>query len=77
MEIIVQRKYENQIKAINGEYNKFMEELKEGYLYWETEKKKQQLGEYINAYQEIENKDSFNAQYLKTLIDVLKAEIIE
>lgn len=61
----------------NIEYNEFREELKKGYLFWEFEKKKQRLADYINAYQEIKNKDSFNAQYLKTLIDVLKAEITE
>jgi len=77
MGIIVEQKHENEIKVTNIEYYEFMEELKKGYLYWEIEKKKQQLAEYINAYQEIQNKDSFNAQYLKTLIDVLKAEIIE
>lgn len=77
MEIIAEIKHENEVKMTNIEYNEFMEELKKGYLYWEIEKKKQQLIDYINAYQEIQNKDSFNAQYLKILIDVLKAEITE
>ncbi len=75
MEIIAELKHKNEVKMTNIEYNEFAEELKKGFLYWEIEKKKQQLAEYINAYQEIQNKDSFNAQYLKTLIDILKAEI--
>ncbi len=75
MEIIAELKHKNEVKMTNIEYKEFAEELKKGFLYWEIEKKKQQLAEYINAYQEIQNKDSFNAQYLKTLIDILKAEI--
>lgn len=77
MGAIVQKKSENEVKISNIEYNKFVEELRKGYIYWEIEKKKQQLTDYINAYYEIQNKASFNAQYLKTLIDRLKVEIIE
>ena len=77
MQAIVQKKRENEVKISNIEYNEFVEELRKGYFYWEIEKKKQQLTDYINAYNEIQNKASFNAQYLKTLIDILKVEIIE
>ena len=77
MHTIVELKTENKINVKLDRYNEFAEELKQGYLYWELEKKKQQLFDYINAYQDIEDKDSFNAQYLETLIDGLKAEIID
>ena len=77
MHTIVELKTENEVKVDLFKYNEFAEELKQDYLYWELEKKKQQLSEYINAYQEIEDKDSFNAQYLETLIDLLKSEIID
>ena len=77
MHTIVELKTENEVKVDLFKYNEFAEELKQDYLYWEFEKKKQQLSEYINAYQEIEDKDSFNAQYLETLIDLLKSEIID
>ncbi|MFX1315722.1 MAG: hypothetical protein ACFE9T_07650 [Promethearchaeota archaeon] len=75
MEIFAERKHENEIKVCNFKYDEFVEEIKRGYLYWEIEKKRQLLMEYLNAYQEIEDKNTFNAQYLETLIDVLKAEI--
>jgi hypothetical protein len=77
MGVIVKKKSENEAKIDNIEYNEFVEELRKGYYYWEIEKKIKQLTDYINAYNEIQNKTSFNAQYLKTLIDILKVEIIE
>jgi hypothetical protein len=77
MHTIVEMKTKNEVEVEFFKYNEFAEELKQGYLYWELEKKQQQLSEYINAYQEIEDKDSFNAQYLETLIDLLKSEIID
>jgi len=77
MQIIVQKRHKNEVKISNIEYNEFREELRKDYLYWENEKKKHQLTDYINAYKEIQNKDSFNAQYLITLIDLLKGKIIE
>ena len=77
MEVFAEIKHENEIKLCIVEYNEFMEEIKKGYLYWEIEKKRQLLSDYINAYQEIKDKDTFNAQYLETLIDVLKVEISE
>jgi len=61
------------------EYNDddFMAELAEGYLEVENTKKRETLKGYIDAYQKIEDKDTFNAIYLKILIDVLKDEIKE
>ena len=70
MRAIVKKKSENEVKVNNVEYNEFVEELRKGYFYWEIEKKLQQLTEYIKAYNEIQDKTSFNAQYLKTLIDI-------
>ena len=77
MHTIVELKTENKINVKLDRYNEFAEELKQGYLYWELEKKQQELSDYINAYQKIEDKDSFDAQYLETLIDLLKQEITD
>jgi len=53
----------------------FMAELAKGYLEIEITEKRETLNGYIDSYQKIDDKDSFNAQYLKILIDVLKDEI--
>ena len=53
----------------------FMAELAKGYLEIEITEKSETLKGYIESYQKIDDKDSFNAQYLKILIDVLKDEI--
>jgi len=53
----------------------FARELAQGYFEAEVMEKKGRLNEYVEAYREIEDKDSFNAQYLKTLIDNLKSEL--
>ncbi|MFX1394468.1 MAG: hypothetical protein ACFFAH_12960 [Promethearchaeota archaeon] len=55
----------------------FIAELAKGYLEVEITEKKETLKGYIDTYQKIEDKDTFNAQYLKILIDVLKDEINE
>ena len=53
----------------------FIPELAESYLEAEILKKKEILHGYIEAYSDIDDKDSFNAEYLLVLIEMLKAEI--
>lgn len=55
--------------------NEFLKELAEGYLEVEISKKKELLKEYSKAYDNLQDKDSFNAQYLETLISVLRDEL--
>lgn len=53
----------------------FFKELLKGYLEAEISKKRELLKEYLIAYDKLEDKNSFNAQYLETLIAVLRDEI--
>jgi len=50
----------------------FWKEFGKGYLEVEKMKKKELLKEYQEAYENMEDKNSFNAQYLETLIFNLK-----
>ena len=52
----------------------FKQEFAKGYLELELIEKNLRLSEYLYAYQEIDNKDSFNAEYLESLIELLKQE---
>ncbi|MHA1755226.1 MAG: hypothetical protein ACTSVV_00550 [Promethearchaeota archaeon] len=49
----------------------FFDEMKSGWEWSEKAKKKEQLAEYKKAFEEESDKDSFNAQMLKTWIDIL------
>ena len=53
----------------------FISELAKAHIELEFGNKKRRLEEYSKAYEQIEDKNSFNAQYLETLIDVLKIEL--
>ena len=55
----------------------FMFELARGYLSIEIMKKKELLEGYLKAYSDMEDKNTFNGEYLSILIEVLKAEIEE
>ncbi|TFG09217.1 MAG: hypothetical protein EU539_00160 [Promethearchaeota archaeon] len=55
----------------------FVSEFAKGYLSHEVAKKEQRRNEFFAAYQNMEEKESFNAQYVKSLIDVLDMEIAE
>lgn len=55
--------------------NEFLKELAEGYLEVEISKKKALLKEYSKAYDNLQDKDSFNGQYLETLISILRDEL--
>ena len=53
----------------------FWSEYAQAYFEYERMEKMETLKEYKKAYNEIEDKDSFNAQYLEVLIDQLKSEV--
>ena len=53
----------------------FFKELAKGYLEAEIFEKRKLLEEYLIAYDNLDEKESFNAQYLETLIAVLRDEI--
>jgi len=53
----------------------FISEFSKGYLELEFLEKQKQLHDYINAYKDLDDKDSFHAQYLLSLIDFIKFEI--
>ncbi|MFX1451744.1 MAG: hypothetical protein ACFFCM_12925 [Promethearchaeota archaeon] len=53
----------------------FWSEFAKAYFEHEKMEKISVLKEYQKAYKEIEDKDSFNAQYLEVLIDQLKSEV--
>jgi len=55
----------------------FFNEMKEDYLNAEVFKKREQLMEYEEEYNQLEDKDSIKAQYLDSWIFVLKEEIEE
>ena len=55
----------------------FITELANGYLNIEITEKEELMKEFSKAYEDIEDKDSFNGQYLEILIDVLEDEIKE
>ncbi|MFX0069721.1 MAG: hypothetical protein ACFFAO_01395 [Candidatus Hermodarchaeota archaeon] len=53
----------------------FWDEYAEAYFEFEKLEKMERLREFKKAYEEIEDKNSFNAQYLEVLIDNLKSEV--
>ena len=77
------KKVETSIKIVDrirekGEdqsYRDFISEFSKGYLELEFLEKQEQLFEYINAYEALDDKTSFHAEYLLSLIDFIKSEI--
>ena len=53
----------------------FTSELAQAWVEYELDMKESELEEYLEAYDAIKDKDSFNAQYLETLIENLKTEL--
>jgi len=53
----------------------FWSEYAGAYFEYERMEKMERLRGFEKAYEEIEDKDSFNAQYLEVLIDNLKSEV--
>lgn len=53
----------------------FWAEYARAYFEFERMEKMERLREFEKAYEEIKDKDSFNAQYLEVLIANLKSEV--
>lgn len=62
-------------KGEDQSYRDFISEFSKGYLELEFLEKQEQLFEYINAYEALDDKTSFHAEYLLSLIDFIKSEI--
>ena len=63
-------------KIVLSSESEFISEFARGYFEAEIIEKETQLNEYLNAYNAIREKDSFNRQYIETLIYLLKSEIM-
>ena len=72
MEVMLKHAVETPEKERTQTAKKFWKEFAQGYFEVEEMKKQKELKEYIEAYDNIEDKNSFNAQYLETLIYNLK-----
>lgn len=53
----------------------FARELAEGYFYVEIKEKEKQIKEFTQALESVEDKESFNADYLNNYVDYLKDEL--
>lgn len=62
-------------KIVLSAKSEFISEFAQDYFEAEIIEKETQLNEYLNAYNAIPEKDSFNRQYIETLIYLLKSEI--
>lgn len=65
----------SKVKKSRESKKQFLKEFAQGYLEAEKMKKMELLRLYENEYESLEDKDSFKAQYLESLIYVLKKEI--
>ena len=61
-------------KEFDQEYKDYVAEFSKGYLELESIAKQKQLIEYINAYDQLNDKESFHAQYLSVLIESIKLD---
>ncbi|TXT60480.1 MAG: hypothetical protein BAJALOKI2v1_100026 [Promethearchaeota archaeon] len=66
---------ENIPKEIDADDEDFYNNLANDYLHVKIGRKQEKLEEYISAYDSLKNKDSFNAHYLRSLIDQLRTEL--
>ena len=71
-------KYVNKVeeKENNQGYRDYISDFSKGYLELEFLEKQNQLTDYINAYELLDDKESFHAQYLLSLIESMKFEIL-
>lgn len=53
----------------------FWDEYGRAYFEYERMEKMERLKEFEESYEKLEDKESFNAQYLEVLIDNLKSEV--
>lgn len=75
MEILIKFKDNISEEEKDGGYREFISDFSRGYLEVEFLEKQTQLNEYINAYNLLDDKESFHGQYLLSLIELLRAEI--
>lgn len=70
-------KFANKIqeKELDQTYRDFITEFSKGYLELEFLQKQNQLTEFSNAYEQLDDKESFHAQYLLSLVERMKFEI--
>jgi len=62
-------------KIVLSSKSEFISEFARGYFEAEIIEKETQLNEYLNVYNAIRERASFNRQYIETLIYLLKSEI--
>ncbi len=62
-------------KEYHQEYSDFISDFSKGYVELEFLEKQKQLAEYLRSYEQLNDKESFHAQYLLSLIKNLKFEI--
>jgi len=61
-------------KELDQDYRDFISDFSKGYLELKFQEKQNQINDYINAYELLDDKESFHAQYLLSLIENLKFE---
>ncbi|TFG15363.1 MAG: hypothetical protein EU531_08490 [Promethearchaeota archaeon] len=59
-------------KEPDQDYRDYISDFSKGYLELEFQEKQNQINDYINAYELLDDKESFHAQYLLSLIENLK-----
>ena len=64
-------------KIVLSSKSEFTSEFAGGYFEAVIIEKETQINEYLNEYNAIREQDSFNRQYIETLIYLLKSEINE
>ncbi len=78
MEMVINIQVGNVEKeTVKRRENEFLSEFAQGLFWVEIDQKEEQLKEFIEAFENLDDKDSFNGQYLEVLIDGLKSDIIE
>lgn len=75
MEILVKFSDNVREKEYYQGYRDFISDFSKGYIEIEFLEKQKQLTEYINSYNQLDDKESFHAQYLLSLIKNLNIKI--
>lgn len=73
--VMMQLMVDIKVNAEKRDDQDFWDEYGRAYFEYERMEKKERLKEFEEAYEKIEDKESFNAQYLEILIFNLKSEI--
>ena len=75
VEILVNIAKKIEEKEFDQSYRDFISDFSKGYLELKFQEKQDQIFEYIKAYELLDDKESFHAQYLLSLIESMKFEI--